>query len=100
MNKRSLVKRAILAVAMVGAFGFATVGTSSEAEARRCYRGGYGGGFGGGWGYGAYYGGPRYYAPPVVYRNFYRGGGFGHYNGFYGGPAFYGNRGFGLTIGF
>ncbi|MEO1495935.1 MAG: hypothetical protein AAFV43_02170 [Planctomycetota bacterium] len=106
MNQRSLLKRALLTLAMVGAFGFATAGTAGEAEARRCY----GGGYGGGGFYGApggFYGGPAIYrssfrGPGYGYRSFYRGGYYGAPRGFYGGPAFYGGggRGFGLTIGF
>ena len=86
LSSRTL-KRVALAAAFVTAFGFTTVGTASDAEARGCrgYRGGYSAFYGGGGGFGPSYYNPGFYGGPR-YSAGYRG---------FGGPAYYygGRRG-------
>jgi hypothetical protein len=56
-----MVRRILLALTFVAAFGAAGLGLSNTAEAHGgCGRGGGGGGY-----YGAYYGPAPYYGPPV-----------------------------------
>lgn len=111
---KRLLKRTLMAAALVAAAGLTTLGGASEAQARGCGGYGYGGGHGGGYGrggggysvgYGGGYGGGYGYGPrPVVVARPYVPINYGH-------PRHYGARygsgyrggyhgGSGITIGF
>ena len=90
-----MLKRIVLALVCVAAFGAASVATPDTADASWRYRGRPS--------YGYYYGGPRYYSyrRPYYrsyyrpYRSYYYGGPgyYGGYGGYYGGRGYYGGYG-------
>lgn len=94
MQAKKILKRSLLSLAFLTAFGFASFGTSSDAEARGCYRGGYGGYGGYGRVYHSYHRGGFY--SPRVYNNYYRPH---YYSPYRGGGFYYGGRGVSVGIG-
>ncbi len=91
MQAKKILKRGLVSLAFLTAFSFASLGTSSEAEARGCHRGGFGG-YGGG--YHSYYRGGYY--GPRVYNSYYRSPYSSPYRG---GGFYYGGRGVSFGVG-
>ena len=93
MQAKKILKRSLLSLAFLTAFGFASIGTSSDAEAG-CYRRGYSGYGGYGRTYHSYHRGGFY--SPRVYNHYYSP----YYSPYRGGGFYYrGGRGVSVGIG-